>query len=151
MPLIEKNEPIKKVFSKPTISAKTPPIIGPIKAVNLKPPANIAITRPLKSKLYLSDIYNMRPTKNSALIKPCIKAKDKNKIGELTNPYSMNKINNKKEATVIAILLPIRETRNPAGMSNNIIPNPFNPSTAAACEAEPPASRTARGNIKKEE
>ena len=96
-------------------------------------------------------MYSMRPTKNSALIKPCIKAKDKNKIGELTNPYSMNKINNKKEATVIAILLPIRETRNPAGMSNNIIPNPFNPSTAAACEAEPPASRTARGNIKKEE
>ena len=57
---------------------------------------------------------------------------EKNTKGELANPYSTNKINNKKEATDIAILLPIRETRNPAGISNNIIPNPFNPSTAAA-------------------
>ena len=113
-------------------SAKIPPIIGPIKAVNLKPPANIAMTRPLKSKLYLSDIYSMRPTKNSALIKPCNKAKDKNTKGESANPYSINKINSKKEAPDIAALAPIRETINPAGMSNIIIPNPLSPSTAAA-------------------
>ena len=74
----------------------------------------------------------MRPTKNSALMKPCTKAKDKNTKGESAKLYRMNRLNNKKEATDIAILLPIRETRNPAGISNNIIPNPLSPRTAAA-------------------
>ena len=57
---------------------------------------------------------------------------DKNTKGESAKLYRMNRLNNKKEATDIAILLPIRETRNPAGISNNIIPNPLSPRTAAA-------------------